>query len=163
MFKKTAIVIFLICTSCTLESPTAFSKEALNEEILALDNSSFTFEKVINTYKGKKVFIDVWASWCRDCIVGLPKVKKLQDEFPEVIFLFLSVDTKTTSWKYGIEKYNIKGKHYNLPNGMKKGELVNFLNLGWIPRYLVIDENGKILLFKATDASDKKIKEALKF
>jgi hypothetical protein len=93
----------------------------------------------------------------------LPKVKKLQGQFPEVIFLFLSVDTKTTSWKYGIEKYNIKGEHYNLPNGMKKGELVNFLNLGWIPRYLVLDENGKILLFKATDAADKKIKEALKF
>jgi hypothetical protein len=92
----------------------------------------------------------------------MPKVKQLQEEFPEVVFLFLSVDTKKSSWKYGVEKYNIIGEHYNLPKGMKKGNLVDFLNLGWIPRYLVIDEKGQITLFKATKASDSNISKAVK-
>ena len=47
------------------------------------------------------------------------------------------------------------------PKGMKKGEFVDFLNLGWIPRYLVINEKGQITLFKATSASDNDIYEAL--
>ena len=46
---------------------------------------------------------------------------------------------------------------------MKSGEFVDFINLGWIPRYMVIDAQGKISLFKATSASDSAIVEALKF
>jgi hypothetical protein len=45
---------------------------------------------------------------------------------------------------------------------MKNGDLVDFLNVSWIPRYLVVDEKGSITLFKATDASDKDIITALK-
>jgi hypothetical protein len=45
---------------------------------------------------------------------------------------------------------------------MKDGKFVDFINLNWIPRYMVIDETGEITLFKATNAADKKIKEVLK-
>ena len=45
---------------------------------------------------------------------------------------------------------------------MKNGDLVTFLDLSWIPRYLVLNEKGEIILFNAIDASDKKIREALK-
>ena len=45
---------------------------------------------------------------------------------------------------------------------MKKGDLVEFLNVSWIPRYIVVNEKGEITLFKATDASDKDIIRALK-
>lgn len=161
MIKKIVLLLSLIFVSCNLEKPTAFSKEALNEKVIALDNNSSTIEDVLNKHKGKKILIDVWASWCRDCLKGIPAVKNLQKEFPEVVFLFLSVDTKQTSWKYAVNKYNFKGEHYNLPKGMKKGEFVGFLNLGWIPRYLVVDENGRITLFKATSSSDNDIFEAL--
>ena len=46
---------------------------------------------------------------------------------------------------------------------MKTGEFVDFINLSWIPRYMVIDAQGKITLFKATSASDSAIVAALKF
>ena len=107
--------------------------------------------------------IDVWASWCKDCIVGVPKVKELQKEFPDVVFLFLSVDRSNRFLeKSHVIGYNLKGEHYNLPEGMKDGEFVDFINLNWIPRYMVINETGEITLFKATNAADKEIKEALK-
>lgn len=162
MFKKLSILILLVFVSCNFERPTQFSEKALNDKVISLDDSEFTFKEVINQYKGKKVLIDFWASWCRDCLEGLPKVKQLQKQFPEVVFLFLSVDERTNSWKRGVKRYNIKGEHYNLPKGMKNGDLVDFIGLGWIPRYMVVDENGKITLFKATNASDKNIVEALK-
>ena len=162
MFKKISIVVLLLFfVSCNLEKPTTFSEKALNEKLYNLNDVSSTFKEVLNQHKGKKILIDVWASWCRDCIEGMPKVKALQKEYPEVVFLFLSVDERIGSWKRGVKKYNIKGEHYNLPNGMKKGDLVDFLNVSWIPRYVVVDENGNISLFKATDASDSKITEVL--
>lgn len=163
MFKKVPIlVLLLIVVSCNFETPTEFSDKALNEKIYNLNNVPSTFKEVINKHKGKKILIDVWASWCRDCLIALPKTKELQEEFPEVVFLFLSVDERSGSWKRGVKRYNIKGEHYNFPKGMKNGDLVDFLNLRWIPRYLVIDEVGKISLFKATKATDSNIISALK-
>ena len=156
------LVLLFFFTSCSFKAPKEFSDKALNEKLYNLKDIDATLQEVLNQYKGKKVLIDVWASWCRDCIVGLPKVKEIQREFKEVVFLFLSVDERIDSWKRGVKRYNIKGEHYNLPKGMKKGDLVEFLNISWIPRYVVVNEKGEITLFKATDASDKDIITALK-
>jgi thiol-disulfide isomerase/thioredoxin len=162
MFKKISILVVLIFASCQFEVPSTFSEKAFNEKLYSVEDVSFTFQEVINNHSGKKVLIDVWASWCRDCIEGFPKVKALQREFPEVVYLFLSVDENVGSWKRGIQRYLLEGEHYNIPKGMNNGDLVSFLDLSWIPRYLVLDETGKIIVFNAIDASDKKIKEALK-
>jgi thiol-disulfide isomerase/thioredoxin len=163
MFKKIIVLVYVsFLASCSLETPTEFSEKALLEKVYDLNDEVSTFKDVIDQYKGKKILIDVWASWCRDCIEGMPKVKALQKEFPEVVYLFLSVDEKNGSWKRGVKHYNVIGEHYNLPNGMKKGDLVDFLNVSWIPRYVVVDENGGISLFNAIDAADKDVIEALK-
>jgi thiol-disulfide isomerase/thioredoxin len=160
--KKIILLLIIVFVSCNSKKPTQFSEEANMEMLIGLDDSKITLKEVIYEQKGKKILIDVWASWCKDCIYGFPKVKELQKEFPDIVFLFLSVDRSNPSWKRAIDKYNLVGKHYNLPEGMSDGEFVNFINLNWIARYMVIDETGEIKLFKATDASDEKIKEALK-
>ncbi len=160
--KKFIIVVALVFASCNFETPTQFSEKALNDTVVSLDGVKQTFKEVINQYKGKKVLIDVWVSWCGDCIKGLPKVKELQKEFPKVVFLFLSVDKKHNSWVNGVKRFKIEGEHYNLPKGMKDGNFVAFLGVRWIPRYVVVDEQGSISVFKATKASDKRIIEALK-
>ena len=159
--KKILLLLTLVFLSCS-EDPKQFTEKANLEMLIGLDNSKITLREVIHQQKGKKILIDVWASWCKDCIVGFPKVKELQKEFPEVAYLFLSVDRSNPSWKRGVKKFNLKGIHYNLPKGMNEGDFVDFINLGWIPRYMVINETGEISLFKATNAADKKIKEALK-
>lgn len=160
--KKLFLLLIIVFISCNSEQPTQFSTDAYKEMLIGLDDSKITLREVLYNYKGKKIFIDIWASWCKDCIVGVPKVKELQKEFPGVVFLFLSVDRSNPSWKRAIKRYNLKGVHYNLPEGMKDGKFVDFINLNWIPRYMVIDETGEITLFKATNAADKKIKEVLK-
>ena len=163
MFKKIIVLVFVsFLTSCSLETPTEFTEKALQEKVYDLNGEVSTFKEVIDQHKGKKILIDVWASWCRDCLVGMPKVKELQKKFPEVVYLFLSVDEKKDSWKRGVKRYDVIGEHYNLPQGMKTGDLVDFLNLSWIPRYVVVDENSQITLFNEIDASDKDIIEALK-
>lgn len=162
MYRYFTIILLLVFVSCNIKTPTKFSNEALSEELYTINGATTTFEKVLKKQLGKKMVIDIWASWCRDCLVSLPRTKMLQEKYPEVTFLFLSVDKNKNAWKNGIKKHNITGLHYNLPQGMDDGKLVNFLNLGWIPRYLVIDENGKIALFKATKAIDRRIEDALK-
>jgi thiol-disulfide isomerase/thioredoxin len=161
--KHTYIILLItfIFSSCNLEKPTQFSEVALQDNFITLQGEDILLKDILNQYKGKTILIDVWASWCRDCIEGMPTVKKLQEKFPDVVFLFLSEDRSISSWKRGIQKYQVKGNHYFIEKGAK-GDFANFLNSNWIPRYMVVDSQGSIKLFKATKATDIKIKEALK-
>lgn len=162
MYKYFLILFLLLLANCNQNIPTEFSEKALSEKLITVSDSTTTLKEVLAKNLGKKIVVDVWASWCRDCLVSFPKTKLLQEKYPDAQFLFLSVDKNNNAWKKGIKKYNLKGEHYNLPKGMDSGNLVNFLDLGWIPRYMVIGENGEILLFKATKAIDRRIEDALK-
>lgn len=162
MVKKIAVIFIILLVSCNFEEPTQFSDLALKDNVNTINNESFSVQEMFRKYRGKKVLVDVWASWCGDCIRGLPAVKNLQKDFPNVVFLFLSVDKIESAWKNGVQRFRIKGEHYQLPKGMKVGAFVDFIGLSWIPRYLVIDERGEITLFNATSASDSAIENALK-
>ncbi len=159
MFKvRFFIISVFLFVAC--ETPIKFSEAALKDVLETREGKTIEFRDVIEQYKGKKVFIDVWASWCKDCLKGMPKVKELQSENPEVEFLFLSLDTSISNWNNAIKKYNIKGEHFYITSG-DDGAFKDFLNSNWIPRYMVLDEYGNISLFKATKITDKRIKEAL--
>lgn len=157
--KKLLLLFVLILFSC--EKPTQFSADALQEKFTNTNLAEVTFQEILEKHKGKKILIDVWASWCRDCVVSLADLKTLQSKNPEVSYVFLSLDRTVNSWKKGIDHFQMKGDHYFMREG-KKGEFGSFLNLWWIPRYIVVNELGEITLFKATKITDKKILEALK-
>ncbi len=162
MKKLKYILIFLLSfTGCKAqETPKVFSESALNDSFIKLDGSSTTFKDILDTNKGKTIIIDIWASWCSDCIKGMPKVKDLQKKFGNVTYVFLSLDKTQEAWKKGIDKYNVQGQHYFMQSGWK-GPFGEFVQLDWIPRYMVVDANGTIKLFKAIEADDKKITEIL--
>ncbi|MBT8271154.1 MAG: TlpA family protein disulfide reductase [Desulfobacterales bacterium] len=160
--KVRILVLVLIFTvfDCSMERPTIFSENALNDELLTVDDRTIRLAEVLNENKGKVIFLDIWATWCRDCMVGFPEIRALQKEFPAVDFIFLSVDKNPAAWRKGVQKYNMQGQHYFIKSGWD-GPIGEFVRLNWIPRYMIIDEQGLIKLFKATKAGDKKIKAAL--
>ncbi len=154
-------MLAFVLLSCNFEKPTTFTDLALKDSVYTLNNQQLSIADMLAKYKGKKIVIDVWASWCGDCVRGLPAVRNLQKQYKDVVFLFLSVDQSKTSWKRAVKRFNMQGAHFILPKGMKDGDFVDFIKLGWIPRYMVINERGKIALFKATSASDSDIEKAL--
>ena len=139
--------------SCQNRVETQFSEAALNDALLTLNDDSILFKSILEKHQGKTLFIDVWASWCKDCLEGLPGVKALQAKHPEVDFVFLSLDKTQKAWKKGIKRLEIKGDHYFMQSGWK-GTMGSFLDLDWIPRYMIIDKQGKIKVFKAIETTD---------
>ena len=146
--------------SCA-EPPTQFSEAALNDTFTTLEGNTISLKSILEHHQGKNIVIDIWASWCGDCIKGMPKVKALQEKYPEVSYLFFSLDRNEASWKRGIEKYNVVGEHFYLPKG-KKTAFGDFVDIGWIPRYMVVNEAGEIVVFDVIEADDEKLIEALK-
>lgn len=127
---------------------------------LSESSKEISLSEILQQYKGKTVFIDIWASWCKDCIAGMPKVQKLREENPEVVFLFLSLDKETDSWKHGIEKYGVVGGNYFIPLGWK-GAFCSSIDLDWIPRYIILNSKGEISLYRATETDDENLLKEL--
>ncbi|MDK2772787.1 MAG: TlpA family protein disulfide reductase [Flavobacterium sp.] len=161
--KKILLLITTVLTlvSCDAQSKKEFTKEALENVMTSKENKTITFKEIINQYKGKTVFIDVWASWCPDCVKGMPKIKAVQENHPDLVYLFISMDKNYEAWIKGIAKYDVVGEHYLTSDGMK-GIFGKSIDLDWIPRYMIVDKEGNIALYKAIEADDIKIEETLK-
>ncbi len=155
------VILFLFFITIAQAQETSFTKEALNDVFLSENGKEITLSETLKQYQGKTVFIDVWASWCKDCIAGMPKVQKLRKENPDIVFLFLSLDKETDSWKHGIEKYGVIGENYFITSGWK-GALCSSIDLDWIPRYMIVNPDGKISLYKAIKTDDANLLKALK-
>ncbi len=154
-------IIGLLFTSCKKEILTEFPPEALQENMLTIDGENITFEEILNKYKGKTIFVDIWASWCGDCLQGIPGVKEIQKNNPQLTYLFLSLDRKESSWKVGIEKHGLVGEHYYVKTGFK-GAFGKAIGLDWIPRYMIINPDGSIKLFEAIKTNDEALQTAIK-
>ncbi|PWA04394.1 TlpA family protein disulfide reductase [Flavobacterium psychrotolerans] len=162
-FKKLIASLFVAFASisCSNAQKEAFSIEALTEKIVSIDGNQITFQEVLNQYKGKVVVMEVWASWCGDCVNAMPKIKELQSNNPDVSYLFISMDKTAYKWKDGIQKHQLKGDHYLALDGMK-GTFGKAIDLDWIPRYIIIDKTGKIILYRAIETDFEKINTTLK-
>lgn len=160
--KKTLLLLVAIMTlSSSYAQKTSFSKVALSQTLLATDGKQVAFKDILKKYKGKTLVIEVWASWCSDCVKAMPKIKEIQSNNPDAAYLFLSVDKTAESWKIGMEKHGLKGDHF-MVNDQMKGVFGKAIDLDWIPRYIIVNKKGKIVLYRAIETDFEKINNTLK-
>ena len=160
MKKTIALFVALASFSCSKAQKKEFSKETLAEYVVAMDGSEVSFQSVVDKYKGKTVVLEFWASWCSDCVKAMPKIKELQKNNPDVVYVFFSCDKTFDKWKEGIEKHELKGDHYLVKDGMK-GSFGKSIDLDWIPRYIVVNKKSKISLYRAIETDFELIQKAL--
>lgn len=153
--------VVLLNISCSNAQKTEFAPEALSYKMITAEGSEMTFKSILKKHKGKTIVLEVWASWCSDCVKNMHKIKELQSNNPDLVYVFLSVDKTPEAWKKGIEKHEIKGEHYLISDGMK-GTFGKAIDLNWIPRYMIVDKKGKIALFKAVETDFDTINATIK-
>lgn len=146
---------------CINAQKTEFSKESLTTTLLAIDDSEIDFESILKKHSGKITVIEVWASWCGDCVKSMPKFKELQKNNPAIDYVFISMDKEDDKWKAGVEKHELVGDHYWSMDGMK-GSFAASLDIDWIPRYIIIDKKGKIVTYRAVETDFETMNTTLK-
>ena len=163
--KKILLILSIVMTtiSCTNAQEKQFSEEALNGQITNTEGTEIAFRDIIEKHKGKTILIEVWASWCSDCVKAMPKLKEIQKENPDVAYVFVSMDKSFEKWNEGIKKHEVEGDHYwvNDEKGMK-GSFGQSIDLDWIPRYIVVNKEGSVDLYRAIEKDFDKITKALK-
>jgi thiol-disulfide isomerase/thioredoxin len=116
----------------------------------SLDGKRITFHEMVSAFSGKTIVLDVWASWCRDCIVSVPAMNEMitSTAHKEKAFVYLSIDEDVSKWKAAIDRFKMEGNHFRLLGGWKN-PLSNYIALDWVPRYMILNANGQIIHPKA--------------
>lgn len=111
----------------------------------------------LSDFKGKYVYIDVWATWCGPCKAQIPFLKKVEKEYhgKNIVFVSMSVDKEKDydEWRKMIEEKQLSGVQIIAPN-QTNSEFTKAYNIHSIPRFILIDPNGKIVDYDAPRPSD---------
>jgi len=93
-------------------------------------------------YKGKVLFINLWATWCPPCIAEMPGIQELYNDInnEDVVFIMLSTDDSMEKVKTFIEK-----KGYNLPVFMPTSRVPDVLRSPSIPTTFIVNKKGEIV------------------
>lgn len=119
-------------------------------------------EKVnMEQFRGKVIFINLWATWCPPCIAEMPGINDLYKEVKEedVVFLMLSVDDNFEKAKRFKEKKGFDFEVYRV-----EGDIPQMYYSQSIPTTFVIDANGGLALTQTgmADYNTPEFKEFLR-
>ncbi|RNL84286.1 TlpA family protein disulfide reductase [Sinomicrobium pectinilyticum] len=117
--------------------------------------------------KGKKIYIDVWATWCGPCKKEFKHSAELYEALTSrdvtILYISLDKDEKAEQWKDMVNYYNLKGYHIRA-NEKLWASLRDLRGSDTfsIPWYILADEDGQVLRKYAGSPSDlEKLKKQL--
>ena len=142
--------------------------KTINDKYVALENSDIAnaaslrpstdvegmsdgekiFRKIIEPYKGRIVYLDIWGTWCGPCKRNLKESWKVKEALKDydIVYLYLANRSSDESWKNVIKEYNLTGPncvHYNLPAD-QQAAIENYVGVNGYPTYKLIDKQGNI-------------------
>lgn len=99
--------------------------------------------------KGRKVFVNLWATWCPPCRAEIPSIEKLQSKVDKqrVAFVMLSLDEN-----FELAKNFAKKNKMQLPVYYPGEQLPDMFNTNGIPATFIFDEKGELI--KANNGMD---------
>lgn len=115
----------------------------------------------LKNFKGKYVFIDVWATWCGPCCKEIPYLKELEKKMKrkKIVFVSLSCDENPLAWKKMVKKEKLGGVQLYMGKDMNFRQAYKIIS---IPRFILLDKEGKVVNATMTPPSDPKTLETLK-
>ena len=129
--------------------------------IMTCDSTITSLEDAVKPFKGKVVYIDVWATWCGPCLKEfqyLPTLKEKAHNM-DVVYLYISIDRpeERKKWEKTIAYHQLKGYHLLVNEKLGKSlytELGNERQILSIPCFVIIDKTGKIVIRHAAAPSE---------
>ena len=116
----------------------------------------------LDDFKGKYVYVDVWATWCGPCKREIPSLKEVEKKYhgKNIEFVSISVDNVKDhdAWKKMVEDMELKGVQLFADKAWESQFVQDYLIKG-IPRFILIDTEGNIVNSNAPRPSSEKLIE----
>src|SRR4030065_2326031 len=134
-----AAVVFIVMTQKKSYVPVVAGGEAIDFTLPDLDGNP----KKLSDYRGKVVFLNFWATWCKPCEEEMPSMQALyeglgNDKF-EIIAVSVDKDGPETVAPY-VKKYGITFPVLH----DRKGKIKETYKTTGVPETFIIDQNGVV-------------------
>lgn len=144
--------------------------EVLKEITPGKTSPTFSYENFkggetsLEDLKGKVVYVDVWATWCGPCKREIPYLKNVETDYHDknIAFVSISIDDRKdyNAWRNMVESKELGGIQLMADKDWKSSFVTEY-GIKGIPRFILIDENGKIVNSDAPRPSSPDLRIAL--
>lgn len=144
---------------------------APNSNVAGLTDGKAIVEKMIEPYKGKIIYMDVWGTWCQPCVQAIKASPTMKDAVKDydVVYLYFEYGSPESVWKSAIADLNLikpNYVHYQLPSEQQEA-VIKYLGVDGFPSYFLFDKNGNMESLDRSHIGDtegfkKKIEELSK-
>ena len=140
---KTTVLLVLILTLVQLCASAAFADTSVGEvcpdfSLTTLSGETFR----LSDYRGKVVFINIWATWCGPCVSEMPDIQRLQDTYSDLKVLGVSVDDSASTARNFAQK---NGYTYTMAMDDNNYTVTwKIFPSNYIPNSIFIDPNGVV-------------------
>jgi len=169
-FIGLTLTLFTACTNKSNDIDTSINEkntEAIQTNYSPKRQSLPSFQLVaadgshinLTDLKGKKIFLNLWATWCPPCRAEIPSIEKLNKKVDKekVAFVMLSLDEN-----FELAKQFIQINHMQLPVYYPAENLPAIFNTDGIPATFIFNEKGELIkVNKGMDNYDTKFYEQL--
>jgi thiol-disulfide isomerase/thioredoxin len=116
----------------------------------------------LSDFRGKLVYVDVWATWCSPCKYEIPYLDTLETDYhgKNIVFISYSIDEDYQAWKKFVPENNLKGVQI-IGEKAWESQLVKQYKIMGVPTFMLFDTDGNIVTVKMTRPSDKKTRETI--
>ena len=154
-FFALLVVGFFACSSSVDGNLSSSAKEASAKPDEANKLPAFAMTdasgKTVNlsSFKGKKVFVNLWATWCPPCRAEMPSIEELASKVANenTVFVMLSLDEN-----FDVAKKYANRKNMKVPVYYPAEKLPALFKTDGIPATFIFNENGDLV--KQNNGSD---------
>ena len=119
-----------------------------SSDVEGLTDGKAIIDKIVEPYRGKMVYLDIWGTWCAPCKRKLSESHKLKAELGDydIVYLYLANRSPEKSWKNVIAEYDLTEPncvHYNLP-AEQQHAVEQYVGLTGYPTYRLFDKQGRM-------------------
>ena len=119
-----------------------------SSDVEGLTDGEAILRKILEPFKGRIVYMDLWGTWCGPCKEKLKESHHVKEQLKQydIVYLYLANRSPEDSWKNVIKEYKLTGPncvHYNLPEE-QQAAIEQFLKVDSFPTYKLIDKQGNI-------------------
>jgi len=121
-------------------------------------------KRELKDFKGKYVYVDVWATWCGPCRKEIPNLRMIEARYKgrKIAFVSISVDEDKDfeKWKKLVVSEQLGGTQL-IADKAWKSDFITSYGINSIPRFILIDPKGNVVDADAKRPGDAELLKQL--
>lgn len=150
--------------------PAEIEKQVKAKQLTGQPSPTFKYDDyrgkshVLKDFKGKYVYIDVWATWCGPCLKEIPNLQIIEERYKgkKIAFISISVDEEKDhdKWKNLVTSKQMGGTQL-LAHKAWKSDFITAYGINSIPRFILIGPDGNVVDADAKRPGDPELVKQL--